>query len=125
MAKRINNKQVKQMISDVVLQGRKAFWHGEESEVFAAKSFEQLNDYFGMEEAEDERGNLVSTNWQYFWRPCVSEKGWDNKKGRYITKGAPCYNKRGELINEYEVLPLICGVYGNAEDIAQLTTSYN
>ncbi|ELJ8564032.1 hypothetical protein RUK47_002934 [Vibrio cholerae] len=125
MAKRIKNKQAKQMISDVVLKGRKAFWHGEESEVFAAQSFEQMNDEFGMEEAADEHGNLVSADWRYFWRPCVSEKEWDSKKGKYITKGAPCRNKEGELMAEYEVLPFICAVYGNADDVAQLTTSYH
>ncbi|WP_114774495.1 hypothetical protein [Vibrio cholerae] len=121
----MENKRVKQMICDVVLQGRKAFWHGEESEVFAAKSVDQLNDEFGMEEAADEYGNLVSANWRYFWRPCVSEKEWNSQTGKHITKGQPAYNKKGHLLAEYEVLPLICGVYGDAEDIAQLTTSYN
>lgn len=121
----MKNKRVKQMIADVTLQGRKAFWHGEETEVFAAKNFEQLNGAFGMDEDKDASGNLVSANWRYFWRPCVSEKEWNSQTGKYITKGQPVYSKKGHLLAEYEVLPLICGVYGGAQDIAQLTTSYN
>lgn len=121
----MKNKRVKQMIADVVLQGRKAFWHGDETEVFAAKSFDQLNDEFGMEEFPDEFGNVVATNWKYWWKCCVSEKEWCHKKGKYITKGSPVHNRKGEIMEELERLPLICGVYGGAEDVAQVSTSYN
>lgn len=125
MSKRTSNKKAKQMIADVVLQGRKAFWHGDETEVFAAKSFEQLNDEFGMEEFPDDEGNLVAANWKYWWKTCVSEKKWCNKKGKYITKGQLMYGADGELIQEHERLPLICGVYGGADDVAQILTSYS
>ncbi|EGR3853003.1 hypothetical protein DEH12_16710 [Vibrio cholerae] len=124
MAKRIKNKQAKQMISDVVLKGRKAFWHGEESEVFAAQSFEQLNDFFGMEEATDEDGNLASADWRYFWKPQLCGKAWDAKKRKCITKGAPAFNSDGEALNHCEILPLICAVWGGKDDICQISTSY-
>ena len=120
----MKNKRVKQMICDVVLKGRKAVWYGDETEVFAAKSLKQIEDEFGItEEFPDEYNNIVSANWRYWWKVCLSEKEYTN--GKYITKGASVYNKHGELIPEYERLPLICGVYGGADDVAQVLTSYN
>lgn len=123
---KMKNKRAKQMICDVVLQGRVAIWHGEESEVFAANSVEQLDEEFGKLDDEayyDNNGNVVSKNWRYWWSPCVCEKQW--KDGKYITCGTPVYNRSGELMEEFEKLPLICGVYGGGDDVAQVTTSYN
>ncbi len=121
----MKNKKVKQMLFDVVLKGRKAIWHGDESGVFAAKSLEQLNAEFGVEEFPDEYGCVVSSNWKYWWTPCTSEKEFNRKTGKYITKGAPVFNRKGELVECYEKLPLICGVYGGSDDIAQVLTSYS
>ncbi|MGD8109347.1 hypothetical protein [Vibrio sp. TRT 17S01] len=132
MAKRVSNKKAKQMICDVVLQGRKAIWYGEESEVYAAQSAEQIEKYFGTDSLEEMREGLkkgeskdfvISRNWRYWWTPCICEKEWGN--GKYITRGVPVRNKKGELIEHYEALPLICGVYGDSETVAQVTTSYN
>ncbi|EOW9163191.1 hypothetical protein ACN1T8_003812 [Vibrio cholerae] len=122
MAKRIKNKQAKQMISDVVLKGRKAFWHYEESEIFAAQSLEQLNDSFRMD--ADEAGDLLSADWRYFWKPQLSGKAWDAKKRKCITKGAPAFNSDGEALNHCEILPLICAVWGGKDVICQISTSY-
>ncbi|HDY8168844.1 TPA: hypothetical protein RQK98_004173 [Vibrio vulnificus] len=120
----MKNKRAKQMITDVVLQGRKAIWSGDETEVFAAKSLKCIEDEFGItEEFPDEYGNVVSANWRYWWRPCLCEKQYQN--GKYITRGKPAYNRHGELMEEFEYLPLICGVYGAADDVAQVSTSYN
>lgn len=114
------------MISDIVLKGRKAIWQGDETEVFAAKSLEQIEREFGVtEEFPDEHGNIVSRSWKYWWTPCVSEKEWDSNKKKYITKGGVVKNKTGEIIYYYEKLPLICGVYGGADDVAQVLTSYS
>lgn len=119
-----SNKQVKQMIADIKLQGRKAIWSGEESEVFAAKNLKQVEDEFGItEEFPDEYNNVVSTSWRFWWKPCLSEKVW--KDGKYITRGKPAYNRCGELMEAFEYLPLICGVYGGADDVVQVYTSYN
>lgn len=97
---KMKNKRAKQMICDVVLQGRVAIWHGEESEIFAAKNLKQLNDEFGMnEEFPDKFDNVISKDYRFWWKPCIDEEG--------------------------NVLPLICGVYGGADDVAQVTTSYN
>ena len=122
----MKNKHVKQMISDVVLKGRVAIWQGDESEVFAAKSLKQIEDEFGVtEEFPDEHGNIVSKSWKYWWTTCVSEKEWDTKKQKYVTKGSVVKNKDGEPVNYYERLPLICGVYGGTNDVAQVLTSYS
>ncbi|GAB3528565.1 hypothetical protein [Photobacterium alginatilyticum] len=118
-----SNKQVKQMITDVTLQGRKAIWFGEESEIFAAKNLEQLENEFGeKEEFPDAYGNVVSADWRFWWKPCLCEK--DYKNGKYITHGQPAYNRQGELTVAFEYLPLICGVYGNTNDVAQVSSSY-
>ncbi|MES1922266.1 hypothetical protein MHBO_003774 [Bonamia ostreae] len=113
------------MLVSIVLKGRKAIWHSEESEVFAANSLEQLEDEFEvLEDSRDDFKNIVSANWRYWWQPCLSEKCFVN--GKYVTRGAKAINKRtGGVMENYEVLPLICGVYGGKDDICQVTTSYN
>ncbi len=122
----MKNKNAKQMISDAVLKGRVAIWQGDESEVFAAKSLKQIEDEFGVtEEFPDDNGNVVSRNWKYWWTLCVSEKEWDSKNKKYLTKGSKVLNKDGSAINYYERLPLICGVYGGENDVAQVLTCYS
>jgi hypothetical protein len=123
----MKNKQVKQMIVDSLLQGRKAFWHGEESEVYAAKSLQCLDEEFGVQDdyCYDKNGNVAWSNYKTWWKPCLSEKCWDSKNGKFTTKGKTVYNKDGELVECHEILPLICAVYGDKEDIAMITTSYN
>lgn len=117
----MKNKQVKQMIVSVVLQGRKAIWHGEETEIFAANSVEQLDEEFGKMDDElfyDENSNVVSNNWKFWWTPCAFEIGIDEMKGQ------PVKNKDGSINPYYESLPLICGVYGDSNTIAMVSTSY-
>lgn len=124
MAKRTSNIEIKKIITRTVLQERVAIWYGDETEVFAANSIEQLEDEFGVDEVfKDEYNNVVSTNWRYWWTPCLTEKAYVD--GKFVSKGQKAYNKHGELIAEYEYLPLICGVYGGADDVAQVLTSYN
>ncbi len=95
----MKNKQVKQMICDITLQGRVAMWHGDESEIFAAKNLEQLNEEFGVEEFPDKFNNVISKSYKFWWLPCVDEDG--------------------------NVLPSISGVYGGGDDVAQVSTSYD
>ncbi|MPX98234.1 hypothetical protein EHW61_16535 [Salinivibrio sp. VYel6] len=110
----MKNKRAKQMIVDVTLKGRKAIWHGEESEVHAAKSVEQINDHYGM----DEGGEVITSNWHYWWQMQLCEIG-DKMVGK------PAIGRDGTVIPHYELLPLVCAVYGNADDVCQVSTSYN
>lgn len=132
----MKNKRAKQMIFDVVLKGRKAIWYGEESEVYAANSVEQIEKYFGTDYLEEMREDIrktieengeedfvISRNWRYWWTPCVCEK--EYKDGKYITRGGTVFNRSGELIKYYETLPLVSAVYGDSETVAQVSTSYN
>ncbi|MEZ9372138.1 hypothetical protein AB4235_05590 [Vibrio cyclitrophicus] len=120
----MKNKRVKQMIVDITLQGRKAIWSGDESEVFAAKDIEHVEQYFGItEEFKDEHDNVASSNWRFWWAPCLCEK--EYKDGRYVLRGKQAFNKHGEKMEQFETMPLICGVYGDASDVAQILTSYN
>lgn len=114
------NKQIKQAIVDVTMKGRKALWHGEESEIFAAKSVEQLNDEFGVpdEDYPDECGGIAFKSWKTWWIPCLNEK----EPG---LKGQPVKMKDGTIHPHYVSLPLICNVYGDGDCIAQVSTSYN
>ena len=121
----MKNKKFKQMLVDVVLQGRKAYWYGEESETFAAPSLREFEDEFGENFIEECEVGLAWKSYKTWWKPCLCEKAWDSDKGKYITKGKPVYNKQGELIEYWEYLPLINGVYGGKDDVAMLTTSYN
>lgn len=120
----MKNKQAKQMIVDITLKGRKAIWSGDESEVFAAKDIEHVELYFGItEEFKDEYDNVVSSNWRFWWAPSLCEK--ECKNGRYVLKGKQAFNKHGEKVEHLEIMPLINGVYGDANDVAQILTSYN
>lgn len=119
----MKNKRVKQMLFDVVLKGRKAIWYGEESEIFAANSVEQCHEEFKLLDNDECEGGVISSNWRYWWTPCVCEKAYKN--GKYITRGGPVLNKQGELIKYYESLPLISAVYGNSETVAQISTRDN
>lgn len=117
MSKRMSNKKAKQMIADVVLQGRKAYWYGQENDVYAAMSFEHINDYFGDFEEEDEFGNLISADWRYWWQDCLNEQATDSK-GKFVMKGSKAFNKSGEVMVGFEVLPLISAVYGGGNEVA-------
>lgn len=124
----MKNVKVKQMLFSVILKDRKAIWYGEESEIYAANSIEQIENHFreGLDTDDliDEHKNVISKNWRYWWRPIVSEK--EYKKGKFITKGTPVKSKStGKVMKEFERLPLICGVYGDKEEIVQVATSYN
>ncbi len=124
----MKNTKVKQMLVSVILDGRKAIWYGEDSEVYAANSLEQIEDHFREcldgEDCTDEHKNVISSNWRYWWTPCVSEK--ECKKGKLVTKGTQVKSTiTGKVMEQYERLPLICGVYGSAKDISQVLTSYN
>lgn len=122
------NKTVKQMIVDVVLQGRKAIWYGEETEIFACQNVEQIEAEFKegclteMREylESGERSEFVSwTDWKEWWKPCVFEIGTEPRKGK------PVINSNGTINPYMEVLPIICGVNGDANKICQISTSYN
>lgn len=115
----MKNKRVKQMIAYVALQGRKAIWYGEESEVFAANSVEQCHDEFKWSDNDECEGGIIYSSWRYWWSPCAFEIGVDDMKGN------PVRNKDGSINPYYESLPLICGVYGDKETVAQVSTSYN
>lgn len=119
----MRNKKIKQSIVDVVLQGRRAIWFGEETEVFAAISHSQLEDEFGpaADYEKDDNENVISKDWRYWWKPIASEKQFS--EGRFITKGSKVYSKKGELIEYLEKLPLICGVHGNRYTISQVSTT--
>lgn len=120
MAKRTSNHEIKRIIAVAVLKGRKALWHGEVSEVFAANSVEQLNEEFGVidEENPNENVGVSFTGVKGWWKPCVNEK----EEG---LRGQPVKNKDGTINPNYISLPLICNVYGDGETIAQVSTSYN
>lgn len=121
----MKNKKVKQMLFDVIVKGRKAIWYGEESEVFAANSMEQIEEHFGedlLSELTENDGDCVlpkSKSYKFWWKPCAFEIGIDDMKGK------PVINKDGTVNPYYESLPLICGVYGDKEEIVQVATSYN
>lgn len=119
MAKRTSNLAIKQSIVDVVLDGRKAFWHGEETEVFAANSVDQLNDEYGIidEEEPEKSGGISFTNIKGWWIQCLNEKE-EGLRGRTV------YRKDGTVNPNYLYLPLICNVYGKADCIAAVSTSY-
>lgn len=120
MAKRKSNKQIKQAIVDVTLKGRKALWHGEESEIFAAKSVKHLNDEFGVidDDYPNDNAGVAFKSWKPWWIPCLNEK----EPG---VNGHPVKMKDGSIHPHYVSLPLICNVYGGSDSICQVSTSYN
>ncbi|AUS00312.1 hypothetical protein NVP1273O_35 [Vibrio phage 1.273.O._10N.286.54.C7] len=115
----MKNKIAKQMIADVALKGRKAIWYGEESEVFAANSAKQCHKEYSCGDDDECEGGIVSSDWRFWWSPYAFEIGIDEMKGK------PVINKDGSINPYYESLPLVCGVYGGPNDIAQVSTSYN
>ncbi len=97
----MKNKAAKEMMTTTTLKGRKVFWFGEETEIFVAKSLQQLVDEFGLpdeDEALAEQGGKVRLS--YLW-----------KKG---------YNEEGSSTE-----PVINWVYGDTDTICQLSSSYN
>lgn len=107
------------MISDVALKGRKAIWYVEESEIFAANSVKQCHEEYSCGDNDECEGGVISLNWRFWWIPCAFEIGVDDMKGK------PVKNKDGSINPYYESLPLICGVYGDENEICQISTSYN
>lgn len=92
----------KQMLVDVVLQGRIACFYGEETEIFAAKSPQHLHAEFQEDwHTEDEINNgslVISRDWRYWWQPGMAEKESDLKTGKQTTKGAPIYKPGSNCI---------------------------
>ena len=77
---------------------------------------EQLKDEFGETDV-DFNSNVISKDYRFWWQQCAFEIG--------DAKGKPVINKDG-TVNEYLCsLPLICSVYGDGDEIAQVSTSYN
>lgn len=125
----VRNKTIKQMLVDVVLQGRKAIWYGEETEIFACKSVEQLEAEFKegclkeMRECLEagERSDFARwANWKGWWRPCVFER-----RSLATMKGKPVCRRDGSIAPYLESLPIICSINGGADDIVLVSTSYN
>lgn len=116
----MKNKQVKQMIADIVLHGRKAVWYGEESEIFAANSVKQCHEEYSYEDDDECLGEIISSHWKFWWQPCLFEFDYRNEK----IKGKQ-YTDNRDIIQHYQRLPLICAVYGSTNDISQVSTSYN
>lgn len=116
MSKKGNNKRVKQMIADLVMQGRKVYWYGEETEKFLAPSERAIRDEFndGPDEYECE---LISTNWRYMWKGCLFERD-----AREPYKGAKVYDKQGALKPHLELLPLLTGYTGKADEVVQISS---
>ena len=92
----------KQIIENAVLKGRKVFWFGEETEIFVAKSVEQLVEEYGLQDEdetlEEQSGQLPIS---YLWRIRLLDE-----------LDGTCHN----AINY---------VYGDKDTVVQLTTSYN
>ncbi len=124
----MKNKRVKQMMADVVMQGRKVFWFGEDTEIFLAPSKAAIleaypeppsNPQAQYQDLSDSECELITGNWRYMWRLALHEKcTYEPYKGRKV------YNSRGKLIPYYEYLPLLSGYSGRANEIVQLSSSY-
>ncbi|OOF25080.1 hypothetical protein BZJ19_10195 [Salinivibrio proteolyticus] len=115
------NKRIKQSIVDVTLKGRKAYCYEDESEIYAAKSAEQIKEEFPplcSQDEDDLLTELVSADWRYWWQPQLCEIG-DKMVGK------PAIGRDGTAIPHHELLPLICAVYGDGDDVCQVSTSYN
>ena len=105
----MKNKQVKQMIMNITIKGRKLFWFGEESEKFIATSLQEVidlhRDWLGDEEVEDiltygSFGELkLNTDPKYWFKPL-------------------CYD-----VDEGKTLPTITAIM--AKGCYQVSTGYN
>ena len=96
----MKNKQVKQMIFDLVRKERNLCWFGEDSEVFFAKSEEHLVGEFGYPDPdypEDQYG-LVKNPVKFMW-------------------------KNG-ICSENGIQPIISWVYGCESDCSQILSNY-
>ncbi|HFQ4959234.1 TPA: hypothetical protein ACGUPM_002687 [Vibrio vulnificus] len=115
----MRNKIARRMIADVALKGRKLFWFGEPSEIYLAKTPQQMaEEFYDFESLNaDDFGQL--NHYQVLWRPLATEFSPGKRKGK------PIYSKSGEVHPHYELQPMINGVYGDEDDIAQLCTSYS
>lgn len=104
----MKNKQVKQMIIDVVVGGRKVFWFGEFSEKFLAYSLddviEQHREWLGNEEVED----ILAAN--ECGEIALDVKDW---------WGIKLWNEETERLE-----PLISGVYKSQESSIQIAAGY-
>lgn len=97
----MKNKQAKQMIFDCVRKNRNLCWFGEDSEVFFAKSEEQLVGEFGYPDPDfpDEQYAKIKNPIKFMW----NSKGFCDEKG---------------------VQPIISWVYGGHEDCSQILSNY-
>ena len=96
----MKNKQAKQMIFDSVRKGRNLCWFGEDTEVFFAKSEEQLVSTFGYPDPdfpEDQYGKIRNPV-NFLWK-----KGFCDEKG---------------------IQPIISWCYGKSEECSQILSSY-
>lgn len=75
-SKKRSNKRVKQMIFDVVMQGRKLFWYGEPTEIFLAYSGEAVKQWYYDPTMDDDEQCVeeVTTNWRVLWKSIGSEE---------------------------------------------------
>lgn len=116
MSKKGNNKRVKQMIADLVMQGRKVYWYGEETEKFLAPSEQAIRDEFN-DASDDYECELISADWRYMWRGCICERD-----TREPYKGEKVYDKKGQIIPHFELLPLLTGYKGTSDEVIQLSS---
>ena len=49
MAKQVRNKRAKKMLESVILQGKKLYWIGEESEIYVGTSLDAIVEHFGLQ----------------------------------------------------------------------------
>lgn len=115
MSKKGNNKRVKQMMADLVMQGRKVYWYGEETEKFLAPSEQDIREVF--KDAKEYECELISADWRYMWKGCLFEKDTNEPY-----KGAKVYDKQGRLNPCYELLPLLSGYTGGQYEVIQLSS---
>lgn len=99
---KMKNKQVRKMLVDIKLKGRKLFWFGEESEVFLANSKQQLIDEFGeiAGEAIDEYCERIPNVYNYMWRDWYCGE-----------------TERKEKVYNW--------IYGDENEVSMISTSYN
>lgn len=101
------------MIVDVMLKGRRAYWVGEETEIFVAPSHDALINESVHEEAE--WGEILG--WKVWWTYCLNEIDADSPQGKPVLRD-------GERLNHLTLFPLICNAYGDSEEVAVISSQY-
>lgn len=104
------------MIFDVAMQGRKLFWLGEDTEIFAAKDRKSLiSEFHDMKLLEGPpECEAMPTNWQVLWKGILCEEP---------IGGAKLHKPGGD----YFLVPMITFVKagGQKDSIICLGTAYN